>query len=110
MKLEAWVPTGPDWDIAQTQKPAIVGGDKLGGRAWDCPEALHETMLEKARRGEIPLTNVGSRDKLVSKKPTYHGPAEWKEAVKYGYIHPDLVAPSGMKWRKVSVGWKLLPV
>merc|ERR1711920_426845 len=96
VKLEAWVPTGPDWEMAENKKPAVVGADKLGGRAWDVPEALHQQMLEKALRNEIPLSSVSLRERLLAKRPTYHGPPEWKDPVKHGYIHPDLAAPAGM--------------
>jgi len=88
--------------------PTVIGADMLGGRTWDCPESVHTAMLDKATRGEIPLSKPEQRMKNMNKRPTFYGAAEWRDAVKLGYIHPDMNPPRGMKWRKVTMGWKLL--
>mmetsp|Transcript_12535 Transcript_12535/g.39229 ORF Transcript_12535/g.39229 Transcript_12535/m.39229 type:complete len:673 (-) Transcript_12535:137-2155(-) len=90
--------------------PAVMGTDMLGGRTWDCPDAVHTRMLELAATGEIPVSKPEQRIKNVNKRPTFYGAPEWRDAVKNGYIHPDMPAPRGLKWRKVTMGWKLLAV
>mmetsp|Transcript_37624 Transcript_37624/g.84874 ORF Transcript_37624/g.84874 Transcript_37624/m.84874 type:complete len:286 (+) Transcript_37624:3-860(+) len=87
--------------------PTVLGTDMLGGRSWDCPESVHQRMLEMATRGDIPTSRPEQRQKMMNKRPTFYGAPEWRDAVKLGYIHPDLPAPRGLKWRKVTMGWKL---
>lgn len=88
--------------------PIVHGTDMLGGRTWDCPESVHSRMVEMATRGDIPITKPEQRSKLINKRPTFYGSAEWRDAVKLGYIHPDINPPRGLKWRKVTMGWKLV--
>jgi len=90
-------------------RPPVVGGDDvLGGRAWDCPEELHNRMVALARRGDIPITKPAQREANARKRQTFHGSAQWREASLRGYIHPDLPAPAGTRWKKVAFGWKLI--
>jgi len=86
----------------------IVGKDILGGRLWDTDPQLHEEMVAMAARGEVPLSSTSVRKNNMLRKPTFHGPAQWKDAVKNGYLHPSANAPSGMKWRNMNPGWKLV--
>lgn len=88
--------------------PTVFGTDVLGGRSWDCPEDVHVRMLELATRGDIPVSKPEQRARNMNKRPTFYGATEWKDAVKMGYIHPEMNAPRGLKWRKVTMGWKLL--
>jgi len=88
-------------------KPVVVGNDMLGGRYRDCPEEVHARMVQLARGGAVPLTTLPQRSALERKKPTFHGHAEWRDAVRWGYIHPTIKAPRDCKWAKASVGWKL---
>jgi len=90
------------------KRTLTTGDDLLGGRAWDCTEALHIKMLEYAMRGDIPITKPEQRARLARKKPTFHGAPAWRDAVKMGYIHPDIAPPKGYTWKRVSIGWKLL--
>lgn len=90
--------------------PAVMGNDVLGGRARDVSEELHNKMLGLARDGSIPSTNPDKRAQLMLRKPTFHGPAEWREAVAHGYLHPKISPPRGLKWKSLTVGWKLIPM
>lgn len=85
----------------------VVGSDILGGRCRDCPADLHEKMVKLARAGVIPMTTLSQRQALERKKPTFHGAAEWREASRWGYIHPTIRVPRDCKWQKMTVGWKL---
>mmetsp|Transcript_47809 Transcript_47809/g.138215 ORF Transcript_47809/g.138215 Transcript_47809/m.138215 type:complete len:668 (+) Transcript_47809:78-2081(+) len=98
----------PERLVPPVVRDTVIGSDQLGGRSWDCPEDVHLRMLELAARGAIPVTKPEQRGKNMNKRPTFYGAPEWKDAVKMGYIHPDVPAPRGMKWRKVTMGWKLL--
>jgi len=90
-------------------KPAILGNnDALGGRYRDCPEDIHDRMVALARAGALPTTTLSQRQVLERKKSTFHGHAEWREAARWGYIHPTVAAPKGCKWYKVSIGHKLV--
>jgi len=96
-------PTGP-----VVIKPAVVGNDILGGRYRDCPDDVHDRMVALARAGCIPTTTLSQRSVLERKKPTFHGHADWRDAARWGYIHPTITAPRGCKWQRASVGWKLI--
>lgn len=89
--------------------PPVSGSDILGGRARDVSEELHGKMLGLAVGGEIPTTTPDKRAYWMLRKPTFHGPAEWREAVAQGYLHPKMNAPRGLKWKSLTVGWKLVP-
>jgi len=91
-----------------TVTPTVLGTDALGGRSWDCPEDVHARMLELVTRGDLPVTRPEQRARNMNKRPTFYGAAEWRDAVKMGYIHPEMPPPRGLKWRKVTMGWKLL--
>merc|ERR1712060_738948 len=91
------------------RRSQLVGSDALGGRSWDCPEFFHARMLELAQSGQIPVTTADKRKTNIQSKPTFQGTTEWKEAVKFGYIHPNLPPPKGLAWKKVTVGYKLIP-
>jgi hypothetical protein len=95
-------------EAAPTKKGLVAGEDILGGRSWDCPETVHEKMLQLASSGTLHITKPEQRARLLKKKPTFHGAPHWRDAVKQGYIHPDLPAPKGTMWKRVSIGWKLL--
>jgi len=79
----------------------------LGGRNRDVPDDVHDRMVALAKSGAIPTTSLPQRQALERKKPTFHGHADWRDAARYGYIHPTISAPKGCKWQKASVGWKL---
>lgn len=44
----------------------------------------------------------------MNRRPTFYGEPKWRDAVKFGYIHPDMAPPKGLKWRKVTMGVKLV--
>jgi len=92
---------------AATQKPQVVGKDALGGRLPDIPEELHTAMLDFAKKGGIPITSSDTRSKYCRKRPTFYGPEDWKLAVRFGYVHPELAAPKGWRWQKQGTGFKL---
>merc|ERR1711920_303308 len=90
-------------------KPSIIGGeDVLGGRNLDCPDEFHKEMVALAQRGEIPITKPMQRENYSRRRPTFHGSPQWRQASMMGYIHPDIPAPTGTKWKKVAFGWKLV--
>jgi hypothetical protein len=86
------------------------GDDALGGRMLEAPVELHEEMLAKAEACEIPITTVAHRRSYMRSRPTFYGPPELKQAVKFGYLHPRISAPKGLKWKELTAGWKLVPV
>lgn len=88
-------------------KPDFIGNDMLGGKHKDVPMELHAEMVMLAQRGDIAATTPVVRMQNINKRPTFYGPPEWKEAVKYGYLHPKHSAPRGYKWKDLKVGWKL---
>jgi len=61
-----------------------------------------------ATSGEIPKTTPDTRQKYMNKRPTFYGEPKFRDAVKMGYIHPDVPMPKGLKWRKVTMGYKLV--
>jgi len=93
---------------APKQTQAVSNADGLGGRAEDCPEALHEQMLGMLSHGDISSTSLQQRAVLTKKRRTFHGPPAFREAVKWGYLHPSLPAPRGMRWREVVSGVQLV--
>mmetsp|Transcript_140271 Transcript_140271/g.269046 ORF Transcript_140271/g.269046 Transcript_140271/m.269046 type:complete len:681 (-) Transcript_140271:135-2177(-) len=89
---------------------SVVGDDLLGGRAFDCPEELHEEMLGLAASNDIENTTPAQRKENMEKRPTFYGTPALRDAVRWGYIHPSMKAPYGLKWKQVRAGaFKLVP-
>lgn len=90
---------------------SVVGDDLLGGRAFDCPEELHEEMLGLAASNDIPVTTPAQRKENLEKRPTFYGTPALREAVRWGYVHPSMKAPYGLVWKQVRPGaYKLKPI
>jgi len=87
-----------------------VGNDLLGGRHEECPEHVHAQMVELVSSQLIATSNLALRAHNIRRRPTFYGPEEWKDAVKWGYVHPGMRPPCGMKWCSVLGGWKLIAV
>lgn len=88
-----------------------VGSDILGGRMEGVPEEVHEDMVALATDGDIPATRIVDRAANVTKRPTFYGDPIFRDALRFGYIHPTSSAPRGMKWKSVRAGaFKLVSV
>jgi len=85
----------------------VSDADALGGMAEDCPEDLHSRMLGMLAQGEIASTSLQQRTDNTKRRRTFHGPPAFREAVKWGYLHPSLPPPRGMRWREVVSGVQL---
>jgi hypothetical protein len=95
----------------QSASARVTGGDILGGRIPEVPEELHTDMVALAAKGEIPITKPEDRAVYVTKRPSFYGDPIFRDALRFGYIHPThATAPRGMKWRSVRAGAvKLIP-
>jgi tetratricopeptide (TPR) repeat protein len=94
------------------QNPSkAVGSDLLGGRMEGVPEEVHADMIALASSGDIPVTKPADRAVSITKKPSFYGDPLFRDALRFGYIHPSSAAPRGMKWKSVRAGaFKLVSV
>jgi len=96
---------------AKDEPAKAVGSDLLGGRMEGVPEEVHEDMVALASSGDIPVTRIVDRASNVTKRPTFYGEPIYRDALRFGYIHPTSAAPRGMKWKSVRAGaFKLVSV
>jgi len=95
----------------QAASARAQGGDVLGGRLPEVPEDVHNDMVALAAKGEIPVTKPEDRAVYITKRPTFYGDPIFRDALRFGYIHPTAnQVPRGMKWKSVRAGaFKLLP-
>lgn len=83
---------------------SAVGGDLLGGCLPDVPPEVHDEMIRLASEGVITKTTADERAAFSLKRPTFYGEAMFRDAVRFGYIHPTHKAPEGKKWKSVRAG------
>ncbi len=75
------------------------------------PLALHARMVELHARGGIPFTTVAQRERNQGTAgSTYGAPPEFADAVRFGYLSPNLPAPSGFRWKARGGTWTLAPL
>eukprot|EP00971_Amphidinium_carterae_P112925 2236395-Amphidinium_carterae.1 len=80
----------------------------LGMKASDVPEELHAAMSKAALEGRIPITTYAQRERNRQTTNTdYHVPEQLLGALRYGYVSPNLAAPTGMVWRCYAGTWRL---
>lgn len=102
---DGWRPTsaGEAWPL-----PVDAPADALGGPAPGVPAGIHAEMLARVEMGVLPLTSVEQR---VRSRPTagtnYRVPQVWGDALKWGYIHPNLPPPQGHLWGLGGGVWLL---
>merc|ERR1711862_240122 len=99
----------PRTTLAQDIVP--VGDDILGGRAEGVPAEVHDDMVALATSGDIPVTKPVDRAKNMTMKKSFYGDALFRDACRFGYIHPSSTAPKGKKWKSVRLGaYKLVEI
>ena len=82
--------------------------DVLGDRAADVPEHVHAEMRRLAEQGLIPTSSLAQRERSrFIKGCAYLVPDALKEAHQYGYVHPNLPPPLGLRWRGRNGTWAL---
>ena len=96
-------------------RPAAIPKTKSGqpkkrllGTAGSVSRDVHQRMEELAAQGGIPVSTLPQRqrNKLTS-GTNYFVPAELKEALDNGYLHPNLAPPLGMQWCYQNATWRL---
>ena len=107
----------PDAD-AEVVAPfgAATSGDKtsskkhaLGAAGKSVPKEVHERMQALYLSGGVPPTNLGQRERTrLTGGTNYAVPSALKEALEYGYIHPNLAPPSGYRWSYHGGNWRLV--
>ena len=87
--------------------PSLLPGRRklLGQRDEDVPESVHTEMERMAREGIIPVSNLTQRQRCRKSTSTIAVPLPLMTARNFGYLHPNLPAPSGHVWRFVANGW-----
>eukprot|EP00971_Amphidinium_carterae_P248825 4939078-Amphidinium_carterae.1 len=83
-------------------------GGKLGKKAKDVPEHVHQQMEELVRANKIVATTPTQRLRNRRTHNTEYGvPQTLKEGLVWGYVSPNLPPPQGMIWRASAGSWKL---
>lgn len=82
---------------------------RLGDRG-DVPQEVHERMEELARRGGIPCSTPEQRRRNGMTAGNEYGvPPALRDALRHGYLGPNLPAPIGFYWRAGGGKWSLAP-
>ncbi len=86
------------------------GLHSLGEAAPDVPATVHQSMEALVKTGQICRTTLSQRMKCKLTSGSEYGVSSiLKEALKYGYIHPDLAPPRGLLWKCRAGSWFLAP-
>lgn len=94
---------------AEAAEAAEGGPVDLGEAAPGCPPDVHAEMQALARRGALPRTTVEQRLRQRMVKGTDYGvPAMYRNALRHGYLNPNLPAPSCYMWRCWGTKWLLV--
>ena len=86
-----------------------VAGDEtlLGARDPRVPVDVHRDMVAKAMAGIIPVTTLAQRERAMKSTSEIGVPPDLVPARNFGYIHPNLPAPRGGRWRFRNNRWFL---
>ena len=89
---------------------SIAASPSLGRRDRGVPEALHSQMEAMVAAGTLHPTTPEQRQRNRGTAGSEYGvPAGLGDALKYGYIGPNLPPPAGLTWRHSGGQWKLIP-
>lgn len=96
----------------QPQPSGVLEGasneNLLGKRTAGVTAAVHKRMLVLAASGGIPITTPAQRKRNKLTPGTEYGvPAELREALFQGYLHPNLPPPRGFRWAYQGGKWFL---
>ena len=95
---------------APLEAPSKIGRNILGNRSTDTPAEVHARMIEMASRGEIPITSLQQRVRNKRTSGSSYGvPEGLADAIRHGYISPNLAPPKGLVWRHRGGSWVLAP-
>ena len=82
--------------------------DDLLGDPGQAPMALHRAMTALAREGKMPVTSLEMRQRNGHSGDMEYGvPGHLVDALRYGYIGPNLPAPLGQQWKAKGNKWFL---
>ncbi|CAE7873041.1 unnamed protein product [Symbiodinium sp. KB8] len=84
--------------------------DALGGPVEDVPSGLHETCCATADKGQFPITSRAQQAQFIQGEPwkVCIVPKSLMEALRWGYVHPDVAAPAGLVWGQAASGHLVL--
>ena len=89
------------------QQP-VCGEGVLGPCAPEVRPAFHDEMTALALRGDLPHTSLSQRTRnRRSVSSTYIVPDALREALAFGYVHPNIPPPRGLVWEAAGGRWKL---
>ena len=67
-------------------------------------------LLAMMQQGKLPTTTSEQRQRQKLFSGTrYRVPSGLKEALRHGFVNPNLPPPTGLVWRKIANGWCLMP-
>ena len=83
----------------------------LGEPVAGIKKEQHERMTKLYMDGAIPQSTQAQRQRNKMTRGTDYGvPADLREALRLGYVHPDIGAPQGMRWRAHPNKYLLVPL
>ena len=90
----------------------LLGGsleddDLLGEKDSCVPSSIHEKALQLVREGTFPRTKPAARKRASASTSEFCCPDDLWDYLKYGYIHPNVGAPSGYVWKHKGGKWTL---
>ena len=76
----------------------------------DSMASVKARLLEQMEAGQLPRTTETQRSRQrLTHGTRYRVPAALKEALRLGFINPNLPAPRGMQWERIQDGFRLTP-
>ena len=106
-------------DLAHIETSRPLDGDSAAGPSKcalgpplpNIPEGVHDRMESLAAQGAVPMTTPEQRELSGGMRAgsEYRVPDSLLEALRWGYVGPDLPAPQGFLWRGRAGKWQLAP-
>ena len=109
---KVFMDTGVVWAPVREAKAEAseAGANILGRRDDDCPAEVHQRMVALAAQGDIPRTTLAQRRRCRQTTAQLGVAKHMVDAKFYGYVHPNLPPPRGMRWKCLAGAWTLAPV
>lgn len=103
-------PATPELEPCILCTPAWTCGLHCLGDRGDVPREVHERMLELRLMGAVPCSTLEQRRRnALTSSSSYGVPTGLRDALKFGYLSPNLAPPEGFCWKGRGGQWALAP-
>lgn len=113
---DSWPDEGQVSEVDPPTEEDVLGlpsgepGPEDLGSAGDVPAEVHGRMVALFVAGGLPRSSLNQRRRnRLTSGSGYCVPGSLREALRWGYVHPNLQPPHGMVWRGLGGVWRLVP-